>query len=60
YIFANDNFEFPVREGVKASEIVASWGKPRFDALTLDDIARRMDQARAIIEKSGFDAGPDR
>lgn len=60
FIFANDNFEFPVREGVKPSDIVSSWGTPRFDQLTLDDIARRMPQARAIIEKSGFDTGPDR
>lgn len=60
FIFANDNFEFPVREGVKASDIVSSWGTPRFDTLTLDDIARRMEEARAIIETSGFDAGPGR
>ncbi len=58
FIYAEENHEYPTRAGVKPSNVVASWGTPKLDALPLDKIAYLQGQATELIKKVGFDNGP--
>jgi iron(III) transport system substrate-binding protein len=58
FISAQDNHEYPARDGVKPSDLVASWGTPKLDDVPLSTIAELQDQAAALIRKVGFDNGP--
>lgn len=58
FVYAQDNHEYPVREGVKLSGLVGSWGKPKLDTIPLADIVKLQPQAVDLIKKAGFDAGP--
>lgn len=58
FVYAQDNHEYPVRDGVKLSAQVQSWGKPKLDTTPLADIAKLQPQAVELIRKSGFDSGP--
>ncbi len=39
-MYAEVNYEYPVKEGVKRSELVASWGDFKADELPLEKIAQ--------------------
>ncbi|PCD75844.1 Fe(3+) ABC transporter substrate-binding protein [Pseudothioclava arenosa] len=54
-IYAETNHEFPVKEGVKRSELVASWGEFTADALSLVEIANLRPAALKLIEEVNFD-----
>lgn len=54
-IYAETNHEFPVREGVKRSELVASWGDFAPDSLGLVDVAKLRPAALKLIEEVNFD-----
>lgn len=58
FVYAQDNHEHPIRDDVKLSGLVASWGSPKLDAIPLGDIAKLMPQALAMVTKVGFDNGP--
>ncbi len=57
-LYAANNFEYPVREGVSIEPFIASFGKPSVDNVSLDDIARNRKAASELVEKIGFDLGP--
>lgn len=57
-LYAANNFEYPVREGVSIEPFIASFGKPSVDNISLDDIARNRKAASELVEKIGFDLGP--
>lgn len=54
-IYAEKNFEYPVKPGVKASELVAGWGTFTSDALPIHQIDKLRSQAVKLVDKVDFD-----
>jgi len=54
-LYAETNMEYPVREGVKVSELVASWGAFKADMLPLETIAKHRKSALVLLDKAQFD-----
>ncbi|WP_304615937.1 Fe(3+) ABC transporter substrate-binding protein [Paracoccus sp. (in: a-proteobacteria)] len=54
-IYAETNHEFPVKEGVALSELVASWGEFEADDLALSEISDLRPRALDLIEQVNFD-----
>ncbi len=54
-MYAEINFEYPVKQGVKRSELVESWGDFTADTLSLDDIASHHEVAIKLIDEVKFD-----
>jgi iron(III) transport system substrate-binding protein len=54
-MYAQANYEYPVRAGVKLDEVVASFGPLKVDALPVADIAKYRKQASELVDKVGFD-----
>ncbi len=54
-LYAETNMEYPVREGVKVSDIVASWGKFSADKLPLEALAQHRKTALMLLDKVKFD-----
>lgn len=54
-MYAEVNFEYPVKAGVERSELVASWGDYKADTLSLDDIAAHYSTAIKLIDEVKFD-----
>ena len=54
-IYAETNHEFPVKEGVKRSALVESWGNFTADGLDLVEIAKLRPEALKLIEEVNFD-----
>ncbi len=54
-MYAELNHEFPVKDGVKRSKLVASWGEFTPDTLKLEDIAKHHEQALKLVEEVDFD-----
>lgn len=57
-IYAEVNFEYPVKPGVAPSERVASWGTLKADTLPLIEIAKHRKTASELVDKVGFNDGP--
>jgi iron(III) transport system substrate-binding protein len=57
-LYADIDGEYPVISGVKASEIVESWGPLKADRLPLSQIAELRQQASEMIDRVRFDSGP--
>ncbi len=54
-IYAETNYEFPVKPGVPASALVASWGSFTPDPISLTDVAKERPAALKIMEEVDFD-----
>lgn len=54
-MYAEVNFEYPVKIGVPSSELVASWGEFRADTLPLEAIAQYHQQAVKLLDEVKFD-----
>ncbi len=54
-LYAEVNYEYPVKEGVKRSELVESWGDFKADTISLDDIASKHQAAIKLIDEVKFD-----
>ncbi len=55
-IYAEANFEFPVREGSKRSELINKYmGEFKEDGINLQRIAELRDTAAKMVDKVGFD-----
>ncbi|UTW49763.1 Fe(3+) ABC transporter substrate-binding protein [Bacterioplanoides sp. SCSIO 12839] len=54
-MYAEVNFEYPVKPGAQASELVQSWGEFKADALPLTEIANNRKAALKLVDKVGFD-----
>ena len=54
-IYAETNYEFPVKPGVERSALVKSWGEFTADATPLADIAKARAAALKIMETVDFD-----
>jgi iron(III) transport system substrate-binding protein len=57
-IYAEANGEYPVVEGVPASQLVQSWGQLKDDPLPLTKIAALRKQASELVDRVQFDPGP--
>jgi iron(III) transport system substrate-binding protein len=58
-MYATANGEYPVREGVAPSAMVAAWGTPKPDTLPLADIGKLRKKASELVDKVRFDQGPN-
>ena len=56
-IYAQDNFEYPVRAGVELHPMMAEWGDFKVDTLSLEDIARNRRAASQMVDRVHFDEG---
>ena len=54
-IYAETNYEFPVKAGVPVSDLVASWGTFTADTLPLTDVAAQRPAALKLMESANFD-----
>ncbi|AEX23051.1 Fe(3+) ABC transporter substrate-binding protein [Vibrio parahaemolyticus] len=54
-MYAEVNFEYPVKADVKPSELVASWGEFKADTLSLDEIADHHEAAIKLLDEVKFD-----
>lgn len=54
-IYAETNYEFPVKAGVERSELVKSWGEFVPDTLPLAEVAAKRPEALKLIETVDFD-----
>ncbi|HSF96792.1 MAG TPA: Fe(3+) ABC transporter substrate-binding protein [Thermohalobaculum sp.] len=54
-LYAELNYEYPVRAGVPASDLVASWGSFEPDTIPLTQIGDLRGEALKIVEETGFD-----
>ncbi|CAH0526905.1 Fe(3+) ABC transporter substrate-binding protein [Vibrio hippocampi] len=54
-LYAEVNFEYPVKEGVKRSDLVASWGDFKADTISLDEIATYHTTAIKLLDEVKFD-----
>ena len=55
-LYAQANYEYPVRAGVTLDPIIAaSLGELKADRLPITEIAKHRKQASALIDKVGFD-----
>ncbi len=57
-LYGSANYEYPVKPGVAADELTASWGKLNPDTLSLADIAKSRKTASELVDKVGLDDGP--
>lgn len=54
-MYAEVNYEYPVKEGVKRSELVASWGDFKADTIALEKIADNHAAAVKLLDQVKFD-----
>ncbi len=54
-IYAEDNFEYPVKAGVELHPVVAAWGPFKADETLLSKIARHRAEATRIMDRVRFD-----
>lgn len=54
-IYAETNFEFPVKPGVPRSDLVQSWGEFTPDTLTLAEVAAQRPDALKLIDEVDLD-----
>lgn len=58
-IYGEVNNEYPVSPKVQPSQVVRSWGVLKADSLPLESIAKYRKRASQLIDKVGYDAGPN-
>ena len=54
-IYAEQNYEYPIKPGVAASALVKSWGSFKSDTLNLAKISKHRAQAAKMVDRVGFD-----
>lgn len=54
-LYAELNYEYPVRQGVALSEVVGAWGSFRPDTVALVRIGELRGEALKLVEEVGFD-----
>ena len=57
-MYAEVNHEYPVKDGVRWSELVQSWGTFKSDPISLNDIVALRKTASELVDKVGFNEGP--
>jgi iron(III) transport system substrate-binding protein len=54
-VFADVNYEYPVRPGIPVNPLVASFGPLKADAMTVAEVAKMRAKASELVDKVGFD-----
>ena len=54
-IYADQNYEYPVRAGVAINPTIAGYGKLNADTLPISKIAANRKAASTLVDKVGFD-----
>ena len=54
-MYAEQNVEYPVKNGVPESGLLKSWGDFKTDPLPLEDIAKNRKAAVLLVDKVGYD-----
>jgi iron(III) transport system substrate-binding protein len=54
-MYADQNYEYPVKAGVKVNDIIAGYGKLNPDPMPLSKIAENKKAAANLVDKVGFD-----
>ncbi len=54
-IYADVNFEYPVKPGIPLDETVASFGELKPDTLSIAEVAKNRKTAGQLVDKVGFD-----
>lgn len=54
-IYANVNYEYPLKAGTEVNPLVAEWGSFKADSIGLTDIAKARPAALRIVERVDFD-----
>jgi iron(III) transport system substrate-binding protein len=57
-LYARQNFEHPVRDGIALDPTVAGFGAMKADDTPLADLAKNRKAASELVDKVGFNAGP--
>lgn len=57
-VYAEQVFEYPIKPGTEASDIVKSFGEIKPDDLPLSEIAKNRKLASELVDKTDFNAGP--
>lgn len=55
HVFADVNYEYPVRAGVAVNPLIASFGPLKPDPMTLSDVAKARKRASELVDEVGFD-----
>lgn len=53
-LFAKANYEYPILEGVKTSDLVASWGTFKSDTISMNALGANNKTAVKIFDKAGW------
>lgn len=54
-MYADMNYEYPVKEDVQPSGVVAEWGEFKADDLPLDEVAKYREAAVKMVDRVGYD-----
>lgn len=54
-LYAQANYEYPVRKGVKLDPVVQSFGELKIDPLPLTEMVKNRGEASKLVDKVGFD-----
>jgi iron(III) transport system substrate-binding protein len=54
-VFADVNYEYPVRPGIEVNPLVKSFGELKPDTMLVADVAKARAKASALVDKVGFD-----
>ena len=54
-VFADVNYEYPVRKGVEINPLVRSFGELKAVPMAVADIAKARAKASELVDKVGFD-----
>jgi iron(III) transport system substrate-binding protein len=54
-LYAEQNFEYPVKAGVPVDPLVASWGEFKADDINLSEVAKHRARAARMVDEVGFD-----
>jgi len=54
-MYANADFEYPVRKNVEVDPVVASFGPLVIDTLSLKEIGSKRKQASELVDRVQFD-----
>ncbi len=57
-LYAEVNYEYPVKSGVEWSAIVKSWGNIKADKLSLSELAKLRKAASVLVDETDFNSGP--
>jgi iron(III) transport system substrate-binding protein len=55
HIYADTNYEYPVRSGIAINPTIAGYGKLNPDTLPISKIAENKKAAANLVDKVGFD-----